>query len=96
MNDTTAQDFLSAVGPSFGDFTLSIGDDGKILADSTGIQMIGPFPFCLTFRNREIVTMNIMAPSPEEAARTVSDMVNAANASMPGWNAFPNACPSGV
>ena len=96
MNDATAADFLSALGSSFGNYSLSIGDDGKVSADSTGVQMIGPFPFCLTFRNREIATMNVMAPSPEDAARTVSDMVSAVNASMPGWNAFAEACPSGV
>jgi hypothetical protein len=96
MSDGTAEDFINAVGSSFGDVTLSIDNDGKILADSTGLQMIGPFPFCVTFRNREVATMNIMAPSPEEAARTVSDMVNAANTSMPGWNAFAGTCPSGV
>jgi hypothetical protein len=96
MSDVTAIDFVNAVGSSFGELNLSLTDDGKILADSTSIQMIGPFPFCLTFRDREVATLNVMAPSPEDAIRTVSNMVSAANTTMPGWAAFGGVCPSGV
>jgi len=96
MNDDNAESFVSALGSSFGDLTLSVGDGGQVLAESTAEQMIGPFPFCITFLNREAFTLKIWAPSPEEAARTVSDMINAVNAAKPRWSFFPGACPSGV
>jgi len=95
MDEESAAGFLSAIGSSFGDLTLSVGDDGQVMAGSAGEQMIGPFPFCITFLGREAFTLKIWAPSPEEAAKTVSDMVSAANASKPVWGAFAGACPSG-
>jgi len=96
MDNQDAAGFLSAVGSSFGDLALSVGDDGQLLAESTAEQMVGPFPFCVTFLGRESFTLKLWAPSPEDAARTVSGMIAAANKSMPGWGAFAGACPSGV
>jgi len=92
----TADDFITAVGRNFGDFTLAQAENGQVSADSTGEQMVGPFPFCVTFQGKEIFTLNIMAPSPEAAADTAAAMVRAANQSMPGWGVFVDACPSGV
>ena len=40
----TADDFIEAVGSSFGEFTFSV-TDGELSADGTGEQMIGPFNF---------------------------------------------------
>ena len=36
----TADDFIEAVGSSFGEFTFSV-TDGELSADGTGEQMIG-------------------------------------------------------
>ena len=88
----TADDFIEAVGSSFGEFTFSV-TDGELSADGTGEQMIGPFEFCVTFLGREAFTFRLMAPSSEAAAATVSAMVSRANESMPGWGASVGACP---
>lgn len=91
--DGTPDEFLSLVGTSFGDLSLSLSDEG-IIAESTGIQMIGPFPFCITFQGREVITIQLAAPSPEGAAATVEAMIAAANRSQPGWGAFVGFCPT--
>ena len=91
--DGTLDQFLSLIGPTFGDLSLSLSDDG-IVAESTGNQMIGPFPFCITFQGREVGTLQLAAPSPEEAAQTVEDIIAAANRTMPGWGAFAGSCPT--
>lgn len=91
--DGTPDEFLSLVGTSFGDLSLSLSGEA-ILAESTGIQMIGPFPFCITFQGREVVTIQVAAPSPEDAAATVEAMIVAANRGQPGWGAFAGLCPT--
>jgi hypothetical protein len=93
---TSASDFIDAVSSAVPGITLSEGDDGKIVASSSGVQMVGPFPFCLLFLSQQVVTLQIAAPSPEAAASTMDDLIKAANASMPGWTAQTGVCPSGV
>jgi hypothetical protein len=88
-------DFMNAVGSSFGDFSLTVTDNGQLSVGVVGGDLISA-DFCVTFAGREAFTLHLLARSPEEAAETANAMVRLANRSMPGWSLFVGMCPSGV
>jgi hypothetical protein len=92
VDDATPDDFVNAIGSSPADHTVSVSENGEILAESTGEQMVGPFAFCVTFNDRQVGTLKLFAPSAEAAAATLAAMLNAANQTNPGWAAFVGAC----
>jgi len=51
-----------------------------------------PFPFCVLFLGRQWGTLVVAAPSPEEAATTMDQIIQRVNTGLVSMGYPPNAC----